>query len=88
MSSTESIELILVEYLQADHAASGPIKAETDLIDSGWLDSLAVMDLVCFIKSRFGIGMTPDDINPHNLRTAACMTRFISESLSRSAEAA
>ena len=88
MNPAVSIEFVLVEYLQADHAAWGPFGAETDLIESGWLDSLAVMDLVCFIKSRFAVGMAPNDINPHNLRNVKCMARYISERLSQSANAA
>ncbi len=88
MNPVNSIESTLVEYLRADHAAWGPINAETDLIESGWLDSLAVMDLVCFIKSRFGIGMMPCDISPLNLRNVRCMTRYISERLPRSANVA
>ena len=88
MNYTDSIEAEVVEYLQADHVAWESFKVETDLIESGWLDSLLVMDLVRFIQSRFGVTMAPGDINPDNLRSVKCLALYVSGKLAQSSDAA
>ena len=88
MNSADSIESMLVDYLQTDHLARGPLDVDTDLIVSGWLDSLLVMDLVCFVESRFKIRMAPGDITPRNLRSVKCLARYVSENLAGLADAA
>ena len=50
MSTTDTVAAVLIDYLQATLGSLGPIDAEADLLDSGRLDSLAVMDLVCFLE--------------------------------------
>lgn len=88
MSSTDAIEAAVVGYLQAGHVASGSFGVETDLIQSGLLDSLLVMDLVRFIQSRFGVTMSPGDITPKNLRSVHCLALYVSDRLSTLADAA
>jgi acyl carrier protein len=88
MSSVDSIETALVDYLQADHVAWEAFGVETDLIESGWLDSLLVLDLVRFVQSRFAITMTPGDITPGNLRSVKCLARYITGKLTHTADAA
>jgi acyl carrier protein len=77
MTTAASIETVLIDYLQSRHVGQEPIDTDTDLIDSAVLDSLLVMDLVCFLTSRFGIEMTPGDITPDNLGSVARMGRFV-----------
>jgi acyl carrier protein len=88
MIAADAIESVLVDYLQTNHVGQGPLGVHTDLIDSGWLDSLLVMDLVCFIESRFGVRMTATDISPGNLRNVKCLAECISRKQARSADAA
>lgn len=87
MSFADSIESVLIDYLQSNRVARGSLSATTDLIDSGWLDSLLVMDLVCFIEARYKIETAPADINPSNLRTVKCLASYVSGKLSHSADA-
>jgi acyl carrier protein len=54
-------------------AGTGPIDAETDLIDDGIIDSLAILDLVGFLEQRFKITFPVEEFIPENFRTAAAI---------------
>jgi acyl carrier protein len=88
MMTIHSIANVLADYLQSTPAARGRIDWETDLLESGWLDSILVMDLVCFLDDRFQVRMQPADISPRNLRSVRCLAHYVHERLSCSAHAA
>ena len=88
MSTTDTIAAVLIDYLQSALGSLGPIDAETDLLDSGRLDSLSVMDLVCFLEVRFQIRMQPADVNPGNLRSVRRLTHYVQTRLRGVADAA
>jgi acyl carrier protein len=88
MSDDRKIERMLVQYLQSHHLVRGPIDRQTDLIESGQLDSMVVMDLVGFVASSFGIEMSPGEISPDNLRSVARLARFVVATSRVSGEAA
>ena len=88
MNSTETIAAALIKYLQTAPDARGPIDMETDLLTSGRLDSLQVMDLVCFLEDRFAVRMQPADINPHNMRSILRLSNYVYERLSSGKRAA
>jgi acyl carrier protein len=88
MSDVRKIERMLVQYLQDHHLVGGPIDGQTDLIESGQLDSMVVMDLVGFVASSFGIEMSPGEISPDNLRSVARLARFVAATSRVSGEAA
>ena len=77
MSSTETISTAIVDYLKSAPGVAAAIETETNLLDSGALDSLLVMDLVCFVELRFQVAMQPNDITPQNLRSVKDLTRFV-----------
>ena len=86
MSNT--ITAVLIDYFNSAPGTLGGIDEETDLLDSGSLDSLLVMDLVCFLEARFQIRMQPADINPANLRSIRHLAHYVSAKLPRDADAA
>ena len=73
----DAIESLLVAYLRPSGLSASEFDANTDLIESGRLDSLLVMDLVSFVEARFQIRMQPTDITPRNLRSAKSLARYI-----------
>ena len=77
MIAQDVIAAALVEYLQSASYDHGTIHIETDLLGSGLLDSLLVMDLVCFLESRFQVKMEPADINPSNLRSVSQIAQYV-----------
>lgn len=85
MKAIDSIAPEIHEYLRSTHVTDPSFSMETDLIASNQLDSLVVMDIVCFLESRFGIRMEPDDVNPANLQSVACLARYVAANLRRAA---
>jgi len=47
------------------------INADTELIEEGVLDSLAILDLVAFLEDRFKVVMPVEEFVPENFRTPA-----------------
>ena len=77
MIAEDVIATVLTDYLQSVSHAQGSIRNETDLLESGLLDSLQVMDLVCFLEIRFQVTMQPADISPSNLRSVSRIAHFV-----------
>ena len=50
---------------------------ETDLIDGGLLDSLALVELLFQIEREFGIEVSLDDFDIESFRTVARIGQFI-----------
>ena len=85
MTATCVIAAEIHEFLRATHVSDPLFTVETDLIAAGHLDSLVVMDVVCFLEARYGIQMQPQDVNPDNLRSASRLASFVITTLQRNA---
>ncbi len=88
MSDVHTIERLLLAKLRQHHLLSEPVDVDTDLIETGQLDSLVVMDLVGFVAATFGLKMLPQEISPENLRTVRKLAQFVAGSLRVSGQAA
>jgi acyl carrier protein len=53
---------------------------ETDLIDGGFLDSLALVELLVEIEARFGVAMPLDDLDIDDFRSVARISEVIQAS--------
>jgi acyl carrier protein len=53
---------------------------ETDLIDGGFLDSLALVELLVEIEARFGVAMPLDDLDIDDFRSVARICEVIQAS--------
>jgi acyl carrier protein len=52
--------------------------ADTDpLLASGLLDSLSVLDVVAYVETTFGIGVTDEDLTPDNFESIERMAAFV-----------
>ncbi|MDR1088239.1 MAG: phosphopantetheine-binding protein [Coriobacteriales bacterium] len=56
----------------------GLSEAEDDLVASGLLDSLAIVNVVAELEDVFGIELEPEDIVPENFHTVDDMVRLVS----------
>jgi acyl carrier protein len=54
-------------------AGAGTIGPDTDLIEAGIIDSLAILDLVGFLEQRFKITFPVEEFVPENFRTATAI---------------
>ena len=52
------------------------IKDADELLESGIVDSLGILDLVAFLESDFGLQISDEDLMPENFRSIESMVRF------------
>jgi acyl carrier protein len=53
-----------------------------DLLESGLLDSLLLMDLIFHIEEAYGVRFDSDQVNPSNFRTIEDTVSFVLNRLS------
>lgn len=71
------IEHCVVEYLRQRLSRGQAVDAETTLLASGLLDSLALTDLVAFIEHTFAMTVPDTDLEPDNFRTPRAVAALI-----------
>jgi len=52
------------------------IKDSDELLESGIMDSLGILDLVAFIESEFNITVSDEDLSPENFSSIENVARF------------
>lgn len=52
-----------------------------NLLESGIIDSLGVLDLVAFLQQEFAVAVADEDLTPENFQNIDCMARFVERSL-------
>jgi acyl carrier protein len=78
---TDAAEQI-IGFLTAELDRAGqpaPLTAEFPLIDSGVLDSVALMRLVAFLEETFDIVLEPDQIVPEHFATVERVAALVAE---------
>ena len=80
-ATVDGVKAVLVEILGiADRA--GSITASTELLGSlPELDSMAVVELVVALESRFGVQINDDDITGEVFESVGTLAAFIDEKL-------
>src|SRR5262245_36228406 len=69
------IHRILMQLFPAARAAR--LGDHDDLLESGILDSVGILDLVAHLETTFGIAVTDDDLVPENFRSVASLAAFV-----------
>ncbi len=88
MTHTTFHQRTLLAYLQDRYGDTTTIACDTDLIEAGLLDSLMVMDLVCFVQSSFDVVFEAREISPRNFCRVDQLAGLIEAKLSVLREAA
>jgi len=73
-----------VSYDQITHLLSEKVHVEapsvdTDLMESGLLDSLTLVELMSSLEERYGIHISFDEIEIDNFRSVRKIAEFVSE---------
>ena len=71
----DDVQTSLLEYVRETSYAD--VEADSDLIESGYVDSLLVMDLVLHIGQRFEVTLGAADLAPRNFRSISSLTDLI-----------
>jgi acyl carrier protein len=69
-------EYIVSSWLNGDERG---LKDETDLQESGLLDSLTTLSLISFLEESFKIQLDPADINAETFRTVDAIVELVSQ---------
>ena len=52
-----------------------------NLLESGIIDSLGVLELVTFFEQEFSVAAADEDLTPENFQNIECMARFVERRL-------
>jgi acyl carrier protein len=53
------------------------LNPKDDLLESGIIDSLGILDLVAFVEKEFGIAVSDEDLLPENFNSVEHLTAFV-----------
>ncbi len=73
----KQLEMDIVQFVQARGARYTEVTLRTDLLESGLLDSLLLMDLIFHIEEVYGIRFDSNHVNPSNFRTIMDIVSFV-----------
>jgi acyl carrier protein len=54
-----------------------PVKDDTELVESGILDSLSILRLVLFIEEKYSLKIAPEDVIRENFETVEAICRYV-----------
>lgn len=77
MTQPAPIDREIVAFLHERGAGGTDLAPETDLLASGVLDSLLVMDLVSHLERAYCIRLENDDVSPANFRTPSALAKLV-----------
>lgn len=82
------VQLFSTDYLRRKLAGDGRVLTgdladDCDLLLSGIIDSLGLLDLVGAPSQHLGVGLTFDEIDPDQMTIVDPLCRFVAEQLSR-----
>ena len=81
MPDRKQMEADLVQFLQARFLHREEVTSHTDLLESGLLDSLLLVDLIFQIEDRYGVQFESDHVSPHNFRAVSAIVNLVMEQL-------
>jgi acyl carrier protein len=62
------------------HARNGtPLEPSDDLIQSGILDSMALMQVVLHLEKAYGVNVRPEEITEEHFQSTSAMARFVAD---------
>jgi acyl carrier protein len=77
----------LLKFVREDLVGSNDpnaIDENEPLIDSGYIDSMGLMQLTTFIEERTGVRIPDDEVVPDNFQTVASIEQLITRLKARS----
>ncbi len=64
-------------------SGTAQIDETTSLVESGWLDSFAIVEVVAFLEREYGVRLPDRDVTPRNFETLATIRRLLTRAGSR-----
>lgn len=66
-------------------ARKHPIAGDDNLLESGIIDSLGILDLVSFLEQEFVIVVADDELIPENFQSVDRLTLFVEQKINEAA---
>ncbi len=76
MDVAHDVEQFILEELMAGSAVDA-IPPDEDILATGVVDSHGVMQLVAFLRERYGVTVGEDELTPENFQTIAAIDAFV-----------
>ena len=74
----QTVENSVITYVREKARNPGAqLNANSVLLNSGLLDSIAILDLITFIEKEFGVTLTDQDLVPSNFETIASVVKMV-----------
>ena len=75
ISDVERIKLFILE--QIPKARQLDVQNEDDLIETGLLDSLGILDVVSYLEEEFSISISDEELTPENFNCITNMAEYV-----------
>lgn len=72
----------LVRFVQARGQRHAKVTPQTDLLESGLLDSLLLVDLIFHLEELYGMRFESDHIDPANFHNISAIVDLVAQRLS------
>jgi len=76
MSVATEVEQFLLDEVMTGSAVDS-IDHDEDLLGAGVVDSHGLMQLVAFLRSRYGMAVPDEALTPENFQTIAAIAAFV-----------
>jgi acyl carrier protein len=74
--AAEDLKRYIVDHI-LDGRDGDDLTFESPLLEWGVIDSLTIVDLVDFVKTKFAIDLPASELNPRNLETIRSLTSLM-----------
>jgi len=74
------METVINEYISRELVSKPellPLENDSSLLESGILDSIAVLKLVFFLEEQFGVAVAAEDLVPENFETVNTICAYL-----------
>jgi acyl carrier protein len=74
--AAEELQKYIVEHI-LDGRDADELTLESPLLEWGIIDSLTIVDIVDFAKTRFSVNLPASELSPSNLETIGALTALM-----------
>lgn len=74
--AAEDVKQYIVDHI-LDGRDANELTFESPLLEWGLIDSLTIVDLVDFVKTRYAIDLPASELHPRNLESISSFTRLM-----------
>jgi|TARA_B110000116_G_scaffold259701_1_gene262067 acyl carrier protein len=67
----------ILQYVRQLKPANAGVDIDTDLISTGILNSLSVMELIAFLSQNFSISIPATDVTPDKLKSVTTLVALV-----------